>query len=66
MPQDELNSIINFLVPIILIIIAVVFIWWKFSDPLKKFAELIRGVFSSGKDRTVQAYQSSKEIVYDI
>lgn len=63
---DELSSIINFLVPVILIIVAVVFIWWKFSDPLKKFWELVRGAFASGKDKTVQTYQASKEIVYDI
>lgn len=50
----------------ILIIVAIVFIWWKFSDPLVKFWELIRGVFSSGKDKTVQSFQTSKEIVYDI
>lgn len=66
MPTDELSSIINFLVPIILIIILIVFIWWKFSGPLTKFWELIRGAFSSGKDKTFETFQVGKEIVYDI
>jgi len=57
---------IDTLVLVILAIIAIIFIWWKFSEPLKKFGELIKGAFSSGKERTVQTYQSSKEIVYDI
>ena len=63
---DDLGSLINSLVPIILIIVAIVFIWWKFSEPLTKFWELIRGAFSSGKERSVQTYQTGKEIVYDI
>jgi hypothetical protein len=66
MPQDELNSIINFLVPVILIIVAVVFVWWKFSEPLKKFGALIAGLFVSSKNKTFQAVHSTKEIVYDI
>jgi hypothetical protein len=66
MPTSQLDSVINFLVPIILIIIAVVFVWWKFSEPLKKFGRLIAGLFSSGKDRAADTYQSSKEIIYDI
>lgn len=70
MPQSDLNSFINFIIPIILIIIAIVFIWWKFSEPLKKFWELIKGLFSgiasSGKEKTFHAIQTSKEIVYDI
>lgn len=57
---------IDYIVYAILGTVVVVFIWWKFSEPLKKFGELIKGAFSSGKDRTVQTYQSSKEIVYDI
>jgi hypothetical protein len=66
MPQDELNTIINFLIPIILVIIAIAFVWWKFGEPLTKLWELIKGVFVSGKDKTVQTYQNSREIVYDI
>jgi len=66
MPANQLDSAINFLVPIILIIIAVVFVWWKFSEPLKKFGNLISGLFSSGKNRAAETYQSSKEIIYDI
>jgi hypothetical protein len=66
MPQDQLSSIVNTAIPIILIIVAIAFIWWKFSEPLKKLGEFIKGLFASGKERTAQAYQSSKEIVYDI
>jgi len=66
MPNTQLDSIVNTLIPIILIIIAVVFVWWKFSEPLKKFGQLISGMFASSKEKTVQTYQSSKEIVYDI
>jgi hypothetical protein len=66
MPQGQLDSFINFSIPIILVIIAVVFVWWKFSEPLKKFAELIRGMFASSKEKTFQTYQTTKEIVYDI
>lgn len=66
MPKNSLDSFINFIIPVILIIIAVVFIWWKFSEPLRKFSELIKGLFSSGKDKTFQVHQSAKEIIYDI
>jgi hypothetical protein len=66
MPQDSLSSFINTAIPFILIIIAVVFIWWKFSEPLKKFAELIRGLFVSGKNKTFDAARSPRDIVYDI
>lgn len=57
---------IDTLVLVILAIVAIVFIWWKFSGPLTKFWELIRGAFSSGKDRTAETFQVGKEIVYDI
>lgn len=57
---------IDYIVYGILITVAIVFIWWKFSSPLIKFWELIKGMFASSKDRTVQTFQSSKEIVYDI
>ena len=57
---------IDYIVYGILITVAVVFIWWKFSMPLIKFWELIKGAFSSGKDRSVQTFQTGKEIVYDI
>jgi hypothetical protein len=66
MPQSALNSFVNTAIPIILIIIAVGWIWWKFGEPLKKLGGLIIGLFSSGKNRAVQSYQSTKEIVYDI
>lgn len=66
MPQGQLDSIINFMVPVILIIIAIVFVWWKFSEPLKKLAYSIRGLFDYEKDRTFTTMQSPKTIVYDI
>jgi hypothetical protein len=66
MPQDQLNSFINTAVPIILVIVAIGFVWWKFGEPLKKLGEFLKGLFTSGKDRAAETYQSSKEIVYDI
>ena len=66
MPQNGLNDFINIAIPIILIIIAVGWVWIKFGEPLKKLGGLIIGLFSSSKNRAVQSYQSSKEIVYDI
>ena len=66
MPQGQLDSFLNVAIPIILLIIAIIFVWWKFSEPLKKFGNLIVGLFASGKDKTAQTFQSSKEIVYDI
>lgn len=66
MAQNDLSSILNTLIPILLIIIPIIFIWWKFSEPLKKFWDLIAGAFSSGKEKTYQTYTNSKEIIYDI
>jgi hypothetical protein len=63
---NDLSNTINFLVPIILIIIAIVFIWWKFSDPLIKFGILIKGLFNSGKQKSFEKINLPREIVYDI
>ena len=57
---------LDYIVYGILITVAIVFIWWKFSEPLKKFWELLGGAFSSGKEKSVQTFQTGKEIVYDI
>lgn len=66
MVETQLDSILNFLIPVILITVPVIFIWWKFSEPLKKFGYLIKSMFASGTNKTFQTVQSSKEIVYDI
>ena len=57
---------IDTLVLVILAVVAIVFIWWKFSEPLTKFWGLVRGAFASGKEKSVQTFQTGKEIVYDI
>lgn len=66
MVETQLGSILNFLIPIILVTVFVVFIWWKFSEPLTKFGYLIKGMFATTSNKTFQSVQSSKEIVYDI
>ena len=66
MAINSLDKFINFIIPIILILIVIIFIWWKFSEPLKKFGGLIAGMFHTSKDRTFEKIQGTKDIIYDI
>lgn len=47
MATDTLNTII----PYILLIIAVVWIWATFGEPFKRFYEWVRDMFSSRRER---------------
>lgn len=60
------TNTLDYVVYAILLTVAIVFIWWKFSEPLVKFWELLKSAFGSGKERSVQTFQAGKEIVYDI
>lgn len=44
---DTLNTI----VPIILIVIGVIWLWATFGEPMKRFIEWIKGFMGSQKDR---------------
>jgi hypothetical protein len=66
MVQNQLSVIINTAIPIILIVVFIAFIIWKFGEPLNKLWGFIKGLFASSKEKTVEMYQSQKEIVYDI
>jgi hypothetical protein len=63
--MSDLDKIINTIIPILLIVIAVGFVYWKFGEPLKKLWGLIRGLFDSGKGRAVETYRGTREIIYE-
>jgi len=43
------------IVPIILILVGVVWLWATFGEPIKRFYEWIKGMTSSGRDRFQKA-----------
>jgi hypothetical protein len=59
------NSIIDTVVPIFLIIIAVAFIYWKFGEPLKRLWHGIKSALNMGGGKVVEAYQGTREIIYE-
>lgn len=63
MANTEISKFLDTAIPIILLIVAIVFVWYKFHEPFKKFFEWISSMFKSGGEKTVQI---SREIVYDM
>jgi len=61
----DLDEILNFIIPVLLIIIAIAFVYWKFGEPLGKLWGLVKGLFNTGKSRAIQTYHGSREIVYE-
>lgn len=59
----SIDNFLNTAIPFVLLFAGIVFIWYKFNEPFKKFFEWITGFFAGGAEKTIQA---SKEIVYDI
>lgn len=57
---------INTVIPIGILLVIALLMWYKLREPLSKFGEWISGMMSSGKEKTVQTVQATKEIVYDI
>jgi hypothetical protein len=57
---------VNTVVPILIILAFALFMWYKLREPLSRFWEWFSGMMSSGKEKTVQTVQTTKEIVYDI
>lgn len=59
---DTLGTII----PILLILIGVVWLWSVFGEPMKRFYEWIKGMTSSGRDRFQRAapINAVKEFTY--
>jgi len=66
MPQGQLDSFINFIIPVILLIVAIGWVWLKFGESLKKLGGAIKGLFASTKEKTFNTVIASREIVYDI
>jgi hypothetical protein len=60
--SDTLNTI----VPIVLVIIGVIWIWATFSEPIKRFYEWIKGFAGSNRDRFQPANPANvvKEFTY--
>jgi hypothetical protein len=64
--QSGFNNFLNFAVPFLIIVSFILFMWYKFREPLGKFYEWMKGMFSSGAEKTQNTIVKSREIVYDI
>jgi len=64
----NLDQFLNTAIPILLITIAVGWVWFKFKEPLGAFfswiGDLFSGIFSDGKDKVKTSVDGSYEIVY--
>lgn len=62
----DLNSTLNTLIPVILVLIAVGWVWYKFGEPLSKFFSWLRDKFATGasaaRNKTTQ--YTPGELVY--
>ena len=54
----------NTIVPIVLLLIAIIWAWATFSEPIKRFYEWIKGMTTSGKDRFQKQITTAKEFTY--
>lgn len=63
--MPNIDEIINFVIPVILIIIAITWIFYKFGDPLSRFFSWAKGLFSSGVDKAREQTIQGKEIVWN-
>ena len=57
------DTFLNAAVPWILVIVAVGWIWWKFSIPLQHLGEKIKGLFSSGTEKIQEGIPMQKDII---
>lgn len=57
---DTLNTI----VPIILVVVGVIWIWSQFGEPIKRFIDWIKGFTSSQKDRFQRTADVATEFKY--
>ena len=57
---DALNTI----VPIVLILIGVVWVWSQFGEPIKRFYEWIKGLVAPTRERFQPPTVVSRELIY--
>jgi hypothetical protein len=59
-----LSDALNTIVPIVLIFIAIVWVWSQFGEPLRRFYEWIKGLVSSKRERFQPPTVISRELIY--
>ena len=60
------NTFTTTVVPIIILFIFILFMWYKLREPLSGFWLWLTEMMSSGKEKTIQTIHNPREIVYDI
>ena len=66
MAVDSFSAFMNWFIPFLLIAIIIIFIWYKFREPLSMFFGWVAGLFQNGSGKTQNTVMSrvTGDLVY--